>query len=191
MRRPPHDGRALFGDPALVGVGVGLVELGGHARPRAQMPGGGETVHVADLGHEDRRGDRPDPVYGLDGPVTGVVFELLVRSGARPWRAPGRRSRAGPATTRPAARKVRGSPSHRAALWPHGPNMSGQGGQDPQLGHHRVDLRLGRGAQRGQLGPVADQLSQLAHLRRGDPRLGQVIAAQPVRQLGGVLARRS
>ena len=64
--------------------------------------------------------------------------------------------------------------------------MSSSVGQDPELGHHRVDLRLGRGAQRRQLGPVADQLPQLAHLRRGDPALGQIVPAQPVGQLGGV-----
>ena len=65
--------------------------------------------------------------------------------------------------------------------------MSDWARQDPELGHHRVDLGLGRGPQRHQLGPVPDELSQLAHLGRGDPRLGQVIAAQPVGQLGGVL----
>ena len=50
-----------------------------------------------------------------------------------------------------------------------------------------MDLRLGRGAQRHQLGSVADQLSQFSHLRRGHPGLGQIVAAQPVGQLGGVL----
>ena len=50
-----------------------------------------------------------------------------------------------------------------------------------------MHLRLGRGSKRGQLGPVAHQLPQLPHRRWSDPRLGNVVAAQPVRQLGGVL----
>ncbi len=66
-------------------------------------------------------------------------------------------------------------------------NMSGKGRQDPQLGHHRMDLRLGRGPQRGQLGPIPHELSQFANLRRGHPSLGKIIAAQPVGQLGGIL----
>jgi len=42
------------------------------------------------------------------------------------------------------------------------------------------------GAQTDQAGAVAQQRPQLAHRRRGDPRLGQIMAAQPVGQLGGV-----
>jgi len=37
-----------------------------------------------------------------------------------------------------------------------------------------------------QLGPVADQLPQLSHLRRDDPGLGQAPEAQQVGQVGGV-----
>ena len=59
-------------------------------------------------------------------------------------------------------------------------------GQDPGLGHHSVYLGLGRGAQGHQLGPVADELPQLAQLRRRDPGLGEVVAPQAVGQLGGV-----
>jgi hypothetical protein len=61
-----------------------------------------------------------------------------------------------------------------------------EGGQDPFFGHHRVDLGLGRGAQRGELGAVADQFAQLPLRRRSDEGLGQIPAAQPVRQLGRV-----
>jgi hypothetical protein len=49
-----------------------------------------------------------------------------------------------------------------------------------------MDLRLRRGAQRGELGPVTDQLAQLPLLSRGDERFGQITAAQPVGQLGRV-----
>ncbi len=43
------------------------------------MAGGGETGYVSDLSHEDRRGDRPDTVDGLDRPVTVMVLELAVQ----------------------------------------------------------------------------------------------------------------
>jgi hypothetical protein len=37
------------------------------------MPGAGEAGHVADLGHEDRRGDRSHAVEDLDGSVASVA----------------------------------------------------------------------------------------------------------------------
>jgi hypothetical protein len=43
------------------------------------MPGGVETGYVSDLSDEDRRGDRPDTVDGLDRPVTVMVLELAVQ----------------------------------------------------------------------------------------------------------------
>ena len=56
---------------------VRLVQLGGHARPAAQVPGRGEAADIADLGHEDGRLYR-HPVQGLDGPVATVVRQLVV-----------------------------------------------------------------------------------------------------------------
>ena len=49
-----------------------------------------------------------------------------------------------------------------------------------------MHLGLEPGPQRDQLVPVADQLPQLPHLRRRDPRLRQPTQAQQVGQVGGV-----
>ena len=56
----------------------------------------------------------------------------------------------------------------------------------PFFGQNGVDLGLETGPQMDQLGPVADQLSQLAQLGRGDPRLGQASHAQQIDQVGGI-----
>jgi hypothetical protein len=53
----------------------------------------------------------------------------------------------------------------------------------PVLGQHRLRLGLEPGAQGHELGPVADQLPQLAHRRRGDPGLGQLVEAHAVQEL--------
>ena len=50
-----------------------------------------------------------------------------------------------------------------------------------------MHLGLGPGVEGGELGPVAHQLAQLPRLGRSDPRLGQVVAAQALGDLGGVL----
>jgi hypothetical protein len=49
-----------------------------------------------------------------------------------------------------------------------------------------MDLRLRRGTQRRELGPIADQLPQFPLLNWRDERLWEIPAAQPVRQLGRV-----
>jgi hypothetical protein len=72
-RGPAQQPRALFGDRAAVDLGVGLAVTGGHARPRTQPLGRGETADVANLGHEHRPERRADPVEGLDGPVAGII----------------------------------------------------------------------------------------------------------------------
>ena len=38
----------------------------------------GKRFDIADLGHEDRRFDWPDPVQSLDSPVAAVVVQLVV-----------------------------------------------------------------------------------------------------------------
>ena len=63
-RRPPHQARALFGDPAAVHGGVGFVVSGCESGPRRQLTGPGESVHVTDLGDKHRsqhRADAEDP----------------------------------------------------------------------------------------------------------------------------------
>jgi hypothetical protein len=57
---------------------------------------------------------------------------------------------------------------------------------DAELGQHAVDLVLAAGAQLHRLAAVPRDLSQLADLRRGDPRLGQPTHPQQVGQVAGV-----
>jgi hypothetical protein len=49
-----------------------------------------------------------------------------------------------------------------------------------------MDLILAAGPQVYQLVPVAGQLPQFPHVRRGDPRLGQAAHPQQVSQIRGV-----
>ena len=60
-RGPSDQSGALFGDPATVDMGVGLVVLGGEPGPAGQLCGGTEPGDVADLGNEHRGQHRPDP----------------------------------------------------------------------------------------------------------------------------------
>jgi hypothetical protein len=70
------------------------------------------------------------------------------------------------------------------------PGQSGPSRAAPQLvlavqamiGEDRVDPVLRRGPQPHQHHPVAQQPPQLPHLARGDPRLGQQIGTQQLRQ---------
>ncbi len=72
-RGPADQPGALLGDPAPAHLGVGLVVLGGHPGPAAQLLGGAEAVHVADLGDEHRAEDRADP-RDLSAPrIAGVA----------------------------------------------------------------------------------------------------------------------
>jgi hypothetical protein len=50
------------------------------------------------------------------------------------------------------------------------------------IGGHRMDPVLQLGAEPDQADPVPQQRAQLAHLRRGDPRLGQQAGPQQLRQ---------
>jgi hypothetical protein len=54
------------------------------------------------------------------------------------------------------------------------------------IGQDRVDPVAQQRAQPHQLRPVPQQRPQLAHLRRGDPRLRQQVGAQQLRQGGGI-----
>ena len=57
-RGPADQPAALLGDPAPVHGGVGLVVLRRQPRPRRQLGGSIEPVHVTDLGDEHRPQDR-------------------------------------------------------------------------------------------------------------------------------------
>ena len=54
------------------------------------------------------------------------------------------------------------------------------------VGGDRVDPVAQLGAEPDQADPVPQQRAELAHLRRGDPRLGQQVRAQQLRQDRGV-----
>ena len=54
------------------------------------------------------------------------------------------------------------------------------------IGGHRVDPVAQAGAEADQADPVPQQRAELADLRRGDPRFGQQVGAQQLRQDGGV-----
>jgi hypothetical protein len=121
------------------------------------MPGGGEPMHVADLSDQDGGGDRPDAVQGLDGVVAGIVFEP---AGDLPFD----HSQLAVVDLQQVAQRLDPQPVGTREF--HGveqflatrPEHLRHRRQDPQLGHHRMDLRLGRGAQRSQLGPITNQL---------------------------------
>jgi hypothetical protein len=59
-------------------------------------------------------------------------------------------------------------------------------GQHSLFGQNGVHLGLEPRSQRHQLGPVAHELPQLPQLWWGDPRLGQVVTAEAMGDLGGV-----
>ncbi len=71
-RGPAHQPGALFGDPAAVHRGVGLVMSRSQPSPGGQLLGSLEAGDVADLGDEHRGQDRPDTGNGLDRPVAGI-----------------------------------------------------------------------------------------------------------------------
>jgi len=59
-QRPAAGRRALAGDVPQPGFAVGAADGRREPRPRAQMAGGGEARHVADLGDDQHRGVAPD-----------------------------------------------------------------------------------------------------------------------------------
>jgi hypothetical protein len=65
-RGPADQGGALRGDRATMHGGVGFAVSWGQPGPRAQVPGTGEPVYVADFGDEDRRQGRSHPGDDLD-----------------------------------------------------------------------------------------------------------------------------
>ena len=72
-RCPPHQTRALFGDPAAVHRGAGFVVRRRQPGPTGQLRRSSEAVHVPDLGDEQRRRHRPDAGDLLDRAVAGVI----------------------------------------------------------------------------------------------------------------------
>jgi hypothetical protein len=149
------------------------------------MAGGGKAGDVADLGAEDGGHDRAYAGDRLDGVIAGVVFEHAAHLALDHGQFPVEQLEEVPQGFHPqGVHPFEGHlvDEHLAA----GAEHVVQLGQVAVLGHHRVDLSLRRRPKHGQLGPVADDLSHFTHRRRGDPTLGQIVLAQPVRQRGRV-----
>ncbi len=67
-----------------------------------------------------------------------------------------------------------------------GAEDAGAGDRDAEPGQDGMDLVLAAGADADQLLPVPGQLPQLAHLPRGDPRLGQPAHPQQISKISSV-----
>lgn len=174
-----------LGDGAAVDLGIGLAVLGGETGPRTQLVRVTEAVDAADLGHEDRGEDRPDPLDGLHGLVAEVVVEPPGDLGADTLDL-------GVVEVDQAAQRIDASAVARGEgeLIEEGSAL-----RPPQLiaiadhaffGEHPLDLGLEPGTQHDQLGPVANELSELSHRRWGDPGLGDEVEAQHVEQGVGI-----
>jgi len=74
-RGPADQSGSLLGDPASMHGLVRLRVLRSQAGPRGQLLHTREPVHIADLGHEHRPEDRPDPGNGLHRGVAGIITE--------------------------------------------------------------------------------------------------------------------
>ncbi len=144
-----------------------------------------EAPDLSDLGHEDRGEDGADAGDGLDGAKAGVVgqegsdqgldgVELALAVGEE------------------RSERVDPGPIGRCQL-----DVDQElGAQDPEevahvhrhalFGQHGMDLGLEAGAQVDELGPIADQLTQLTQRRWGHPALGQAPEAQQVDEVGRV-----
>jgi hypothetical protein len=167
------------GDVPVPDFEVRAAHRRGQPGPAGQLAGAAEPGDVADLGHHDQRGELPDagqrPEHLDPGsplacwcsspsirPVTGARPSITARQSVMISRDAGGRTRLGqPAAARPGP--VAG-----------GPVVAVVGGD-------RVDPVAQLGAEADQADPVPQQRPELAHLRRGDPRLGQQVRAQ---QLG-------
>ena len=68
----------MFGDATAPHRRVGLVMLGCKASPRTQRGSVAETVHVTDLGDQDPRHGRADPVDLLDRPIAAVAAQPVI-----------------------------------------------------------------------------------------------------------------
>jgi hypothetical protein len=134
------------------------------------VPGRGEPRHVADLGHEHRRPHWADPGDGLDRPIPLVAGEP---GGDPPVGQPDLdvegvdQAQVGihPGPVGPIQRRCGelGAPARPEQIL----DLQVQA----LLGQYRVHPGLEPGPDLHQLGPMPDQLAQLPHRRRRQPRL--------------------
>jgi hypothetical protein len=128
-------------------------------------------VHVADLGDKHRGPDRPDPRDLLDHPISGVGGQAggdppagQVDLGVEGVDDPQVGVHPGPVGPVQRCRGELGPPGRPEQIL----HLQVQA----LFGQHGVHPGLEPGADHDQLRLVADQLTQLPHRRRGDPRFG-------------------
>jgi hypothetical protein len=155
---------------ATTGVGVGLAQPGGEPGPRTQPPRVGEAVDVTDLGDEHRGQHPADPADLLDRLIPGITLQAHVDAGVGLDDLAVIQLDQISQRFDPVGVGV-GEPQLIQPALPTGPPDPFGLGDHSFLAETLMHLRLQRGTQPGELVPVADLLTQLAHLRRCHPRL--------------------
>ena len=145
----------------------------------------GEPGDIADLGHEDGGEDGPDTRDRLDGVVAEVTGEprcgLLLAGGDLGV------DQLDELTQALDAEPVGRGEGHGVQQVLAGePEQVAHRHADALLGQDGVDLGLQSRTEVDELGPGPDELTHLAQLRWGDPRLGQAPHAQQVDEVGRV-----
>src|SRR5271166_241548 len=174
---PAHQSGSLLGDGSPVDALVGLTVLGGEPGPRAELLGALEAGDVADLAHEDGGQDLADAWELQEGPVAWVVLQLFVHIAVEHGDLTVVELQEVPEGLDPDRVGHREIQAVQLGIPARAPHLAHHR-QDPVLGHDPVDLGLGTGAVPDQGEPVADQLSELPRLGRGDPTLGQTAQAE-------------
>jgi hypothetical protein len=156
----------------------------GEPGPGRQLARRGEPADVADLGQQDQRGERADPGQlgqDLDPRVRpGVAADLGVEPVDDRLQGVDERQGVGDHLRRDGGQVQGGEP---------GPARPAPAARRPavaMVGQDRVDPVAQQRPQPHHLRPVPQQRAELAHLRRRDPRLGQQVSAQQLRQDRGV-----
>ena len=135
---------------------------------------------VADLGQQDQRGERADagqPGQGLDPRVTpGVAADLGIEPAGDRFQGAGQRQGVGDHLRRDGGQLQRGEPfPARPAPVPGRPVVA-------VVGQHGVDPVLQQVRSRTSCARCRSSARSWPHLRRRDPRLGQQVGAQQLRQ---------
>ncbi len=156
----------------------------GQPGPAGQLARAAEPADVADLGHHDQCGELPDPRQRperLDSGIgPGVLVQLTVDPVDHRRQAVDDRQAIGDDLPRCRRQVQLGQPA--AA----GPGPVAGRPVIAVVGGDRVDPVPQLGAEADQADPVPQQRAELADLRRGDPRLGQQVRSQQLRQNRGV-----
>ena len=177
---PPQPRRALPGDVPVPDFEVRAPHRRGQPGPAGQLAGAAEPGDAADLGHHDQGGELPDagqrPEHRDPRVAPGVLVQPAVDPADDRSQAADDRQAAGDDLPRHRRQVQPGQPAAaRAGPVAGGPVIAMAGGD-------RVDPVALPGTDPDQAGPVPQQRPELAHPRRGYPRLGQQAGAQQLRQ---------